>query len=100
MKPDRLLNLLRAVDRVERRIGVKHDLAALVDRFAPGGEQLLDVGLLDLVAAELDLDIGDVAGQPAGAVAGPDVVDGDPDIRSASSTASRTANSLASMSVM
>ena len=64
------------VDRVERRMGVEHDLAVAVDRASAGAQQLVDVGLLDLVAAKLDLDIGDVADQPAGAVARPDVLDG------------------------
>ena len=43
---------------------------------APGVEQLVDVRLLDLVAAKLDLDIGDIADQAAGAIARPHVVDG------------------------
>ena len=97
---DRLLDTLRAVDGVERRMGVEHDLAVAVDGVAAGAQQFVDVRLLDLVAAKLDLDIGDVADDAAGAVAGPDVLDRQPDMRSASSTASRTANSLAAMSVM
>jgi hypothetical protein len=40
---------------------VKHDLPAAVDGVAAGGQQLVDVGLLDAVAAELDLDVGDIA---------------------------------------
>ena len=76
VEPDRLLDPLDPVDRVERRMGVEHDLAAAVDRRAAAGEQLVDVRLLDLVAAKLDLDIGDVADQPAGAIARPDFVDG------------------------
>ena len=40
-----------------------------------GAQQLVDVGLLDLVAAKLDLDIGDVADEAAGAVACPHVLD-------------------------
>ena len=77
VEPDRLLDALRPVDRVERRMGVEHDLAVAVDRALAGAQQLVDVGLLDRMAAKLDLDIGDVADQPAGAVARPDVVDRD-----------------------
>ena len=65
MEADRLLDALRAVDRVERRMGVEHDLAVAVDRALAGVEKLVDVGLLDRVAAKLDLDIGEVADEPA-----------------------------------
>ena len=75
-KADRVLDALRAVDGVQRRVGVEHDLAVAVDRASAGVEQLVDVGLLDLVAAEFDLDVGDVADQAAGAIARPHVVDG------------------------
>ena len=43
--------------------------------FLPALQQLVDVGLLDGVAAELDLDIGDVADELARAVARPHVLD-------------------------
>ena len=43
----------------------------------PTAKQFVDVRLLDLVPAKLDLDVGDVADQPAGGEARPDVVDGD-----------------------
>ncbi len=76
MQPDRLLDLLRAVDRVKRRVRVEHHLAATVDRLAPRHQELLDIRRVDLVAAEIDLDIGDFAAQPPGAVTGPDIVDG------------------------
>ena len=75
VEPDRLLDALRPVDRVERRMGVEHDLAVAVDRVLAGAQQLVDVGLLDGMAAKLDLDIGDVADEPAGAIARPDVLD-------------------------
>ena len=75
VEPDRLLDALRPVDGVERRVGVEHDLPLAVDRAPPGLEQLVDIGLLDRVAAKLDLDIGDVADESAGAIARPDVVD-------------------------
>ncbi len=64
------------VDGVERRRGVEHDLARAVDRAATAVEQGLDVGRLDLVAADLDLDRGEPAAEAARAVARPDVVDG------------------------
>ena len=64
--------------RTPRRMRVKHHLAVGVNCGAPDRHQLVDVGLLDLVAAKLDFDIGDVADQPAGAVAGPNLVDGHP----------------------
>ena len=47
VEPDRLLNALRAVDRVERRMGVEDDLAVAVDGVLAGVEQLVDVRLLD-----------------------------------------------------
>ena len=75
VKPDRLLDALCAVDGVERGMGVKHDLAVAVDRFACPAQQFVDVGLLDGMAAKLDLDIGDVADQTAGAIARPDILD-------------------------
>ena len=78
MEADRLLDALDPVDRVERRMGVEDDPVAAVDRRTAVAQQLVDVRLLDLVAAKLDLDIGDVAGEAAGAEARPDVVDGDP----------------------
>ena len=51
VKPDRLLDPLDSVQRVESGMGVKHHLPAAVDRAAADAEQLIDVGLLDLVAA-------------------------------------------------
>jgi hypothetical protein len=100
MKPERLLHPLRAVNRVERRMGMEDNLAVLVNGVLAGLQQLIDVGLLHRVSTELDLDIGEIADEAAGAVARPHVSTVRPDIRSASSTASRTANSLAAMSVM
>ena len=58
-------------------MGVKDDLPVASIASWPALEQLVDVRLLDRMAAELDLDIGDVADQPAGAVARPDVLDGE-----------------------
>ena len=57
-------------------MGVEDDLAVAVDGASAGAQQFVDVGLLDLVAAKLDLDIGDVADNAAGAVACPHVLDG------------------------
>ena len=76
VEPDRLLHALRPVDRVERRMRMEHDLAVAVDGILAGTHQLVDVGLLDGMAAKLDLDIGDVADEPSGAVAGPHLLDG------------------------
>ena len=78
VQPDRMLDALDPVDGVERGVGVEHDLLAAVDRRLAAAQQFVDVRLLDLVAAQLDLDIGDVADQAAGAEAGPDIVDGHP----------------------
>jgi hypothetical protein len=75
-QPDRLLDALDPVDRVERRMACSTTWPPRSIAF-PGVEQLVDVGLLDLVAAELDLDIGDVADEAAGAEACPHLVDGD-----------------------
>ena len=75
VEPDRLLNALGAIDRVEGWMCVQHDLAVAIDRILAGAEKLVDVGLLDGVAAELDLDIGDVADELARPVARPHVLD-------------------------
>src|SRR5207248_3447781 len=75
IKADRLLDALRAVDRVECGMGVEHDLAIAVDSALAGAQKLVDVGLLDRMAAELDLDIGEIADETAGAVARPNVFD-------------------------
>jgi hypothetical protein len=77
MKADRLLDALGAVDRVERRMGVKNHLSVAVDRPLAGFEELVDVPLLDGMAAKLDLDIGDVADQPPGTVTRPHLIDGE-----------------------
>jgi hypothetical protein len=77
VEADRVLDALDPVDRVQCRLGVENDLAAAVERIAAAGQQFVDVGLLDLVAAELNLDVGDVADQPAGAITRPHFVDGD-----------------------
>ena len=76
MQPDRVMHSLDPIDRVKRRMGVKHDLAVAVDRILSGDQQLVDIRLLDLVPAKLDFDIGNVADQPAGGEARPDIVDG------------------------
>jgi hypothetical protein len=75
MEPDRMLDALHSVDGVERRMGVERDLPVAVDRILPARQKLVDVRLLDLVPAQLDFDIGDVAGEPAGAEARPYVLD-------------------------
>ena len=72
---DRLLHALGAVNGVERGMGVEDDLAVAVDGASSGVQKLVDVRLLDLVAAKLDLDIGDVADNAAGAVACPHLLD-------------------------
>src|SRR4051794_33691658 len=73
-----LLNALCAVDRVERRVGMENDLAILVDRVLTGTEQLIDIGLLNGVTAELDLHIGDVTHESASTVARPHVLNCEP----------------------
>ncbi len=60
---------------------------------------VLTHGEIATAVAELDLDVGDVADQPTGAEAGHTSSIVTPEMRSAISTASRTATSLASMSV-
>src|SRR3954447_24112979 len=77
VKTDRLLHALRAIDRVKRRMRVKSDLAVAVDGAFAGIQKLVDVSLLDRVAAKLHLDIGDVADQLTRAVTGPDILDGE-----------------------
>ncbi len=75
MEPDRVLDPLDPVDGVERGMGVEHGPLAAVDHRLSATQQLVDIRLLDLMATKVDLDIGDVADQPAGAEARPDVVD-------------------------
>jgi len=76
MQPDRVMDALNAIDRIERRVGMQHHLPIAVDRAPAGGEQFLNVRLLDLVSAKLDLDVGDIADQAARGEARPDIVDG------------------------
>src|SRR5205085_11774083 len=78
VEADRLLNALCPVDRVERWMGVEDDLPILVDSVLAGAEQLINVSLLDRVPAKLDLDVGDVADEAAGAIACPHVLDREP----------------------
>src|SRR3954451_20635312 len=74
---DRLLDALGPVDGVQRRMRMEHDLAVAVDRVLARPQQLIDVGLLDWMPAKLDFDIGEIADEAAGAIARPDVLDGD-----------------------
>src|SRR4029079_3136136 len=77
MQAEGLANAFDAIDRIERRMGMKDDAVAAVDRAAAVAKQFGDVRLFDLVAAELNLDVGVLAAQPTGAEAGPDVIDSD-----------------------
>src|SRR3954452_1214870 len=54
---------------------MKDNLAVAVDSVLPGGQEVVDVGLVDRVAAKLRLDAGDIADQAARAIARPDVFD-------------------------
>src|SRR5512133_1495225 len=76
VKSDWLLDAVGAIDRVERRVCVEDDLTIAVDRCLARSHQLVDVGLLNGMAAKFDLDIGDVADEAARAVARPNVLDG------------------------
>src|SRR3954453_15261981 len=58
-------------------MGVEDNLPVAVDPALAGVEQLVDVGLLDRMAAELDFDIGEIAEQPRRTVARPHVLDRD-----------------------
>ena len=81
MQPERLLDAGEPVERVERGLGVEHHPPLRIDRVAPGSEQRVDILLFDAMAAQLELDLGDVADQAAGGEADPDVLDvdaGDP----------------------
>jgi hypothetical protein len=73
--PSGFLTPLQAVERVERRLGVEHHPAFGIERPAALLEQVVDILLLDLNPAEIDLDLGDVADEPARREADPDMVD-------------------------
>ncbi len=77
MQPDRMVDPLHAIDGVKCRMGMEDDLAVAVDRAPAHGKQLLNVRLFDLVAAQFDLDIGDVADQAPGSEACPNIIDRD-----------------------
>ena len=68
----------RPVEEIARRLGVEHHPPVGLERVAPGGEQLLDVLLLDPAPADLDLDLADPAGEPRARSAEPDALHGDP----------------------
>ena len=82
MEAERLLDALEAVERVERRHargGSCRPSGSIDSRPAPSS--CVDILLLDPAAADLDLDAGDVADQPAGREADADLLDigaGDP----------------------
>ena len=93
MEPQRLLDAVRAVERVERGWAWSTMRPSGSIESRPAIEQVVDIVLLDPVPAELDLDRGDVAGQPPAREADPDMLEIDsPAMRSACSTASRTAS--------
>jgi hypothetical protein len=66
VETERLLDPVQPIQRVEGRHRVQHHPVARVDRQPAGVEQRLDILLADLAAANLHLDIGDVAGHAAG----------------------------------
>ena len=75
VKPERLLDPGQPVKRIECGLRVEHHAPLRVDRVAPRPEQRVDVRLFDAVAAELELDLRDIADQPARGEAHPDVLD-------------------------
>jgi hypothetical protein len=56
-------------------MSMKDHLPILVDRVLAGGEQLVEVGLFDRMAAKFNLDIGEIADEAIRAIARPDVFD-------------------------
>src|SRR3546814_13797176 len=84
-KADGVLDAVEPIERVERRLGVEDHPPFGVDAGAARGEQVVDILLLDAVAAEFAFDRRDVAEQAAGREADPYVVDvetGDADRKS------------------
>ena len=75
VKADRILDPGEAVERVERRLRVQNHPSLGVDAGASCGAQVVDILLLDAVAAQLALDRRDIAQQAARREADPDVVD-------------------------
>ncbi len=57
-------------------MGVQNDLPVAVQRAAAAHQQFVDIRLLDLMTAKLDLDVGEIAGEAARAEARPNVLDG------------------------
>ena len=78
VQPERLLDALQSVERVERRLRVEHHPPLGVDRVSPMRKQFVDVLLLDAVPAELDLDRRQIADQTARRKADPDILDVEP----------------------
>src|SRR3546814_11141616 len=73
-KADGVLDAVEPIERVERRLGVEDHPPFGVDAGAARGEQVVDILLLDAVAAEFAFDRRDVAEQAAGREADPYVV--------------------------
>ena len=75
VKADGVLDPGEAVERVERGLRVQDHPSLGIDARASRGEQVVDILLLDAVAAQLALDRRDIAQQAARREADPDVVD-------------------------
>src|SRR6188508_994616 len=70
-----MMHAFDAVDCVKRWMGMENDLAVTVDRAPADGKQLFDVRLLDLMTAQFDLYVGDVADETPSSKACPHIVD-------------------------
>ena len=65
MKPKRLFDALKPVERIQRGLRVQDHPAIGVERIAPRRKQLVNIILLDTVPAHFDFDRRDIADQPA-----------------------------------
>ena len=71
IEPERVRDPGIAVERIERRTDMQHDLAARIDVGAPCGEQVVNIRLLHLVPAQIDFYGRQQAIKPAGRHAKP-----------------------------
>ena len=77
MQPLGIGNAIGPVERIMRRLGMQHRAPVGLDDIARSIEQLIDIVALDPPPADIDLDLGNLAGQPRAGAADPDARDTD-----------------------
>ena len=71
MKPARIGDAMRPVERVMRRLGMEHGAAVGLDHVLRLDQQRLDILVLDPPSADLDIDRHDIAAEPGSGAGDP-----------------------------